>query len=343
MQGNCGSLKRINNTYLDGINNMSEQQVFAEPILFSNNRTPTNSSHDVIVQTLNRNVGGVPLTKEMFEASLPEWDGIPLVFAQKHPDMELYDRDPEAALNAVAGRHVGTFTTPYIKDAGHPRMWGKFNFTDPQMKQLSDEGKLSLSTAFWAMKNQSGEYVSTRPQNILVFEETATDLPRDLGTGILNKTPIHPNQNDLERTMTDESTDTGLVATELVAVQNKLKTAEEKLTAEESKNKVLSGEIAKKDEQIETLTKEVATFKQAEQDAKWTALANKLPKGLVHDEAATKAARTEWEADPQTFMLKVVDAMSKAPEGTGEEGQQFMQSGASKPDEADEFMITVEE
>jgi hypothetical protein len=318
---------------------MDEQKVITEPRLFLHSEASPHSTHDAIVQTLDRNVGGVPLSTSMFESSLKDWDGIPLVFAQDHPDMELYERDPEAALEAVKGRHVGTFSDPAIKKEGHPRLWGKFNFTDPEMKELSDEGKLSLSTAFWALK-QNGEYVGTRPQNILVFQETERDLPRDLGTGILNKDSHNSNQlNQLNGENMPDETNDKLVSTQLVAVQNKyeaavqeLETTKKELKSEQVKNKTLEDENAAKDEKIKALEEENQTFKQKEIDGKWVALKNKLPKGLVHDEAATKASREEWEKDPQAFMFKVVDAMSKQPDGTEEEGQQFRQHGRTEDD-----------
>lgn len=312
---------------------MDEQKVITEPRLFLHSEASPHSTHDAIVQTLDRNVGGVPLSTSMFESSLKDWDGIPLVFAQDHPDMELYERDPEAALEAVKGRHVGTFSDPAIKKEGHPRLWGKINFTDPEMKQLSDEGKLSLSTAFWALK-QNGEYVGTRPQNILVFRETERDLPRDLGTGILNKDSHNSNQLNQPNgeNMPDGTNDNPVLSRQLESVQNKLDVTEDKLEKVESKNKVLEEEKKALIEENKALKEENQTFKQKEIDGKWEALKNKLPKGLVHDEASTKAAREEWEKDPQAFMFKVVDAMSKQPDGTEEEGQQFRQHSRTDDD-----------
>jgi hypothetical protein len=145
------------------------------------------TEHDAILQTLDREVGGVYLPSAAFSRSVSAWDGIPLVYARDHPDMKLFDENPEAALAAVDGRIVGTLKDPRVETAGHPRLMGKLVFTDPSMHTCVNMGKLSLSTSFWARKNSDGIFESIRPQNVLVFRETEYDKPRDPGTWILNK------------------------------------------------------------------------------------------------------------------------------------------------------------
>lgn len=152
------------------------------------------------LQTLNRWIpseadpNGRYFELSAFEASVQDWDGVPLVFADAHPDPELFDRDPEAALAQVNGRIVGSTYDPRIEIEGHPRLMAGLNIDDEECIALWEAGKLSLSTAFWMESGMDRHLTVVRqPNHVLVFREDAVNRPRDLGVLIANKVEIVAN------------------------------------------------------------------------------------------------------------------------------------------------------
>jgi hypothetical protein len=147
-------------------------------------------SHLAILQLLDREIGGVEFPAEQFEPTVSDWDGIPIIFADEHPDLDAYDEDPEAELERIGGRRLGPVRDPALEIAGHPRLMGHLDFGgDAEVEHLCEDGTLSLSTAFRA-RVQAGAVTSPpAPHHVLVFEEKAgVSMPRDPGAVILNKT-----------------------------------------------------------------------------------------------------------------------------------------------------------
>jgi len=154
---------------------------------------PAVQAHPTILQQLNRKIGDDFFPVESFE-NVADWESVPVIFAQEHPDMEAYDLDPAAELARIAettGRRadvVGTPTNARIERTGRPRLQADLNWNaDPDVQRLFNEGKLGVSTGFWAhtKDNQLDGYV--KPHHILLFEEDQSNQPRDKGAVVLNK------------------------------------------------------------------------------------------------------------------------------------------------------------
>jgi cell division protein FtsL len=140
-------------------------------------------------------------TAEAFTNTVDAWDGVPLVYAQEHPDLNLFKTDPQKALTLIKtrdgkpGRIVGKLIDPAIVAEGHTRMMGALPIADTDVKDLWNEGKLGLSTAFFCDLDESGNRVITggiEPNHILLFEENAINQPADKGA-LVNQEKIGGN------------------------------------------------------------------------------------------------------------------------------------------------------
>lgn len=244
-----------------------------------------NKGHDAILQTLDRAVprddgGQFFYAAESFD---PEaWNGTPVIFADDHPKPEDYDQDAAAELKRINGRVVGKVAGAKITTDGHKRLMARLDVEDPEVEEMIAEGKISLSTGFLGHAVEDEHGVRTdgpvTPHHVLLFIEDRTSLPRDLGTGILNR-----------------------------------KKKEVTNMAEEEKIAELEAALAGKDEQIAALTAEnealrakLAEYEQAEADNKWNELKNKfVPPGMVAEPAAEKVLRDLLARDPVAFINKV--------------------------------------
>ncbi len=137
---------------------------------------------EAILQTLDRKVKGIYLNQTAFKDS--KWGGIPLVFAQDHPNDIMLMTDPEKALADVKGRLVGTVKSTRIETVGHPRLMGMLDVADDEVNKLIDEGKISLSTSLFA--NNTANLTKILPTHVLLFVETDKRKPGDEGSWILN-------------------------------------------------------------------------------------------------------------------------------------------------------------
>ena len=144
-------------------------------------------SHDVTLQTLDADLRGTFYAKEAFEQSLNLWDGLPLVFAKKHPDFNDFERDQSHALKDINGKIVGSVTKPFINLTGHPRLMGKLDITDPEIDKLITNGAASVSTAFAYEANTDNVLISIQPNHVLIFQEDRQNYPKDRGSLIMNK------------------------------------------------------------------------------------------------------------------------------------------------------------
>lgn len=155
--------------------------------------------HDVTLQTLNREAKGVFLTLESFEPTVGAWAGTPVIKADGHPDMNLFDINPDEALKAVNGTIVGEVAEPHINMTGHPTLESVLSLKDEAgLEALINQGNLSISTGFHCLKqedfaNQYGPaFASTKgpvtPHHVLLFIETpeAKNTPGDKGAVFLN-------------------------------------------------------------------------------------------------------------------------------------------------------------
>ena len=139
-----------------------------------------------IIQMLDRWVPdeqtGMYFKADAFPDTVDLWNGIELVFANEHPDLDLFEKDPQAALDKVKGRIVGQcLDTRYITE-GHPHLRSALEVTDKECVDLWNAGKLSLSTAFWATVDDTDVIGDIKPNHVLLFAEDAANQPKDKGT-----------------------------------------------------------------------------------------------------------------------------------------------------------------
>ncbi len=145
-----------------------------------------NASHEAILQTLNRDIGGYYFPSEAFANNVTAWSSIPIIYASDHPDMKLFLENPKLALDKIKGRIVGEVTMPRIETVGHPRLMANMDINDPEVNKLIELGKISHSTGFIG-KVDGKNITSVNPNHVLVFMEDANNLPKDRGAFILNK------------------------------------------------------------------------------------------------------------------------------------------------------------
>jgi hypothetical protein len=179
----------------EGVQNKVRKAVFGAPerqpvtnVTVGNAKSagkPLATFEQSIIQMLDRWVPdeqtGMYFKAEAFPDSVKSWDGIPLVFANEHPDLDLFEKDPQAALEKVQGRIVGQCSdTRYIQE-GHPHIRSALEVTDKECVDLWNQGVLSLSTAFWATVSGTDVQGDIKPNHVLLFKEDAENQPKDKG------------------------------------------------------------------------------------------------------------------------------------------------------------------
>ena len=143
--------------------------------------------HDAILQTLNREIGGYCFPVEPFTNSINDWEGIPVIYANDHPDMELFSENPTKALEDIKGEVVGQVSKPYIATEGHPRLMAGITNTNTDVAQLIKDGQASLSTGFMGAADKESKILNVTPNHVLLFKEDSENMPKDHGAFILNK------------------------------------------------------------------------------------------------------------------------------------------------------------
>jgi hypothetical protein len=309
---------------------------------FSNTGIFVNKAHDAILQVLERAIvlekgQRIFLAQDAFDPKV--WPGTKLVFAKDHPDAEAFEKDPVAELKRIGGMEVGTLSDAWIERTGHPKLMGKLEVTSKEVEQGIVDGKVSLSVAYWHRRIADAKYgIRTagpvQPNHILLFYEDESNLPRDLGSMILNKdepATTGPEQATLQLGELSVIHPKGLSAEEvedqLYAVLRERKEVKEmadekgdERIAELSKAVVEQKQlIANKDSEIGALRGKLADYEARERETKWTAIMNKLPEGMVHSDADKKSMRELFEKDPGSFAMKVLEfkpAAPTAPTGT---------------------------
>ncbi len=322
--------------------------------------------HDAILQTLNREIGGFCFPVEPFTNSIAEWDGIPVVFADDHPDMNLFSDNPTEALAKINGEIVGQVSKPYIATEGHPRLMAGITNTNTDVTQLIKDGNASLSTGFIGTVDQESRVIKVIPNHILLFKEDSENMPKDYGAFILNKEDFieftnagalvnHSHNSDASTTEEVEnmdevdklSSDLTIANKEIGDVTSKLDIANKEIedlktqaTEKDSTLEIVNKDIETQKTKITDLETEIKDFKQKEadaltvkRDAQWTEIKNKLPPGLTHKDDDAKALRVEWDTDPYTFSAKYVGIQNM--KGTGESGAEFTQIDPATDEAAD--------
>jgi len=149
--------------------------------------------HDSVLLTLNRwlEYDGTKIYNgiENFQGTETAWDAVPLVFAEKHPDLELLEKNVESALEKINGRICGKLSNTKVETSGQPRLVSKILFSAPEIEKMYNEGKLSLSVAHHGkFDKDTGKILgNVTPNHVLVFLQDEKNQPRDLGAMLLNK------------------------------------------------------------------------------------------------------------------------------------------------------------
>ena len=326
------------------------------PIATGNEPTgdPAVQGHETILQQLNRKIGDDFFPVESFE-NVTDWDTVPVIFAQDHPDMAAYDLDPAAELARIAettGRRadvVGTPTNARIETTGRPRLQADLNWNaDPDVQRLFNEGKLGVSTGFWAhtKDNQLDGYV--KPHHILLFEEDQSNQPRDKGAVVLNKETNMKSFTNEGRVLSGKNSSrlneifdmlksfieeisggsapvTNQEPSEIVQtyteIEEKTNMTDTEIASKDAEITDLKAQLQKEQDEKKALADKIAEIETAQKEAAWQALKNKLPPGMVHTPELEKETRDLFECDPVSFTNKLIDLRVEATKP--ETGQAF--------------------
>ena len=311
----------------------------------------TANEHEAILQTLERKSNGLFLPLDSYDPTVEEWKGIPLIYAQKHPDVGAYDKDPEAELKRINGRLAGTCNDAWIDRTGHPRLMGTLGITDQEVEDGIEDGIISLSTGLRNLRPKGDRLdEEARPHHILLFREGGKDMPGDLGTFILNQKERDGMAEDdkellarLRTLFTGRQGPDGRKGeevenmAEVKELEAKLATKDQELadaklafTQLQTKMAEMGEAVKAKDAEIAGLKNERASFLQKEKDAKWAAFKGKhVPPGMIAGDKE-KESREAYENDPVSFMEKVLEFREAHPAGN-EEGAEGVQFTAGKP------------
>ena len=190
----------------------SRQQATGDTCFFGHS-APAGKSHTAILQALNRWMtwGGerVWYGTENFDGTGADWDRVPVIYAQTHPDPRLLEDDLDAALATVRtaegglGRICGGLSGSRVETTGQPRLESRISFTDPEVDAAYQRGELSLSTAFWSSSRAGAITGRVRPNHLLVFKAGQPAegggggvWPRDPGAMFLNSQSGDDMPND---------------------------------------------------------------------------------------------------------------------------------------------------
>lgn len=155
-----------------------------------------NSEHEAIIQVLDRVNNGWLMKTESFQETEDKWNSTDVFYSPegKHPDPFLYEKDPQAALQASGARKAKVrLSDTRVVTEGQPRLVTKLIVEDEEIAPLMDKNEIFLSTGWFSLakrdpyqpwiKHTSGK---VRPQHLLLFPKTSGVKPGDGGAFVLN-------------------------------------------------------------------------------------------------------------------------------------------------------------
>lgn len=316
--------------------------------------------HDAIMERLEDIAIDRYLPMDVYKKSLNDWEGIPIIYAQEHPDMTLLINDPEKALEKINGKVIGKITKPRIVEEGQPRVEATYIWNDPEVEELYKKGTIATSTGSFCesvedpglpkgIKRLAGKQI---PNHLLVFKRDEQNLPKDKGTYILNKEEIiladqienkgatisKENASELRGildklqtlfkrmagTPEEEEHKESAPDTKKIIEDQKMKEEMEALRKElEEKNKSLTELQARAEDQaksIEAFKKKEDELKQKEMERSWESVKATLPPGLTHKEESEKELKELYFNKPHEFIAKV--SVIKPQKETSPEGEE---------------------
>jgi hypothetical protein len=305
--------------------------------------------HNAIIQTLDRHLGydinRYPLffPSTVYEAALKNATDVDIIFAQSHPNFELYDVNPEQAVREVGGQFAGKLRGARVDKIGHPAAMGELALSaNADIEQLIKEGKLSLSPSLGIVRDTDGNIVKARLQNILLFPELVGGpmIPGDPGTRILNNrpNPLHKKPTIKTDDLMTEKPDGAQAPVDLASLAEMVAqfTASSKKAEEEKAQ--FTAMLAAKDKELADFRASIAKQEADRKDAEFKALIQdpNFPTGLKAGEGFEATLRAEFEASPVQFTKKVVTAMATlAAPLPGEQGAQFAKQSMKKHTDAE--------
>lgn len=302
-----------------------------------------NAKHEVVLQTLDRNIGGVKFRVDDFKATSKDWSKVPLIFVPKgygHPNLDAWDKDYAEELKRINGRIInGKLNSPEVAIAGHPRLIAIGDIRDDDIDRMIEQGKLSLSTGFRAPVKDNETAGPVEPHHVLLFEETDHDQPKDAGSGFLNKMESVDMSDDAElkdalngldrlkafltgkgqESKEKEMSNEKELEAKLVLANKELDDAKTAASSKDARIKELEGALDMVNKKLDAMSKAIAEFEASKKNAEWEAVKNKLPKGMVHKDKEAET-RKEFEESPSSLMMKVLEFKQKtAQEAEGDE------------------------
>jgi hypothetical protein len=297
----------------------------------------------VSLQVLNRQIPektGRFFNEEAFKPTINSWEGIPMVFAQEHLNVDLPVEEGIKLVKAVDGpaRIISQVKKPRVEAfAGQTRLMCGAEISDKKVLELHADGKLSLSTAFVATVNKNTNEIvgDVVPHHVLVFMETRNDQPKDKGAFI----------NKLEG---DEVKEAQMQAGKTISAKNK-----GKLQALKDKAQALLNELTQGLSEFTDEEKAPATQNSNHAQAESHGIPTAAPAAAAPSQDAGEVANNK-DSDPMSEKIiaelteKVVNAEKLATEKESQlqavtaERDAFKQKAEAAEKERDAFKAEVE-
>lgn len=335
------------------------------PLYFSPN------NHDAIIQTLDRHLGydenwyPIFFPHDVYESALDTINDARIIFSSGvHPDYDLYEVNPEQAVRDAGGRFAGNLTNARIDMTGHPTACATLALDpDPDIEQLITEGKLSVSPSLGLTRDEAGNIIKIKFQNLLIFPETVNGpaVPGDPGTKILNTKPNpkreeHPTQfsgktmtDPIEKPVIDPAITAQLqeLAQQFSTFKSGLETAKAETEGLKAQLAAKDNELKAKDEAFAQFTAKLEEDKAKAREADFQGLIHDplFPEGLLKGDNAEELLRTEFTTSPAQFTRRILTVYASQEKLLGnmgkEQGQQFSQQKSESRWDSDEGKLLI--
>jgi len=342
------------------------------PICTRGFRCKKNPQHRLVLQKLNSWIeydnGDTYLALENFTGTEAKWDKAHLLYGLQHPSMKALLADPDAEIARAGLQKAGVLKESEVFSTGQPRAESTAEFHLPEVEKLWREGRLGVSTGFFALPDgEGGIEGKVEPNHVLLFPIDDENQPRDPGAYFLNKrgqeAPMDEYANEgkvisrsnaealrkaiaslkaLFKNMTGEEPEEQ-PPEKKADVKEKDSKKKEVENMDETKLAELQNQITEKDAALAKLQKEMEAkdqqlkeYLQKAANERWAATKARLRPGVLKKEPEEKV-RERFENDPYAFINMLLEV--KTPDEQEEEGETFLnkqKKDAEKQAEQDE-------
>lgn len=279
---------------------------------------------DTKLQTLDRRVGSRNLLfhKELFEQSLDDWEGKPVIYNRsgKHPeDFDAVSENPKQAAEAVGGKLVGYVTNPRIIVEGGARLMATLVISDEESEIANEwqSGKLVPSTAFLTQADGDEMLTPPVPNHVLLFPyDVDRVLPGDPGAYVNS---IEVNE------MTDETKPAVSVDEQPPADTAPIESAPDIETPEPAEPAADS-----RDAEIAALRAELEAYRTREMNSRFERILQSVPVGMKQTESQIADLRSRFDSDPVQLLMSVLEYKPKTA-ATETAGVPFLHSENQNP------------